>query len=596
MFRHLGIITTIGFLCSYFHAGKATTCIRTQKQFDAAIVDINKGKEVRLKLRPGEYYLRQSLESSAPVAIVGKNATITCADVYDFNDAYESRSDYYVYKLSNPIGDYPIFYDQRRKIVPLSESVIEETGVNYLEGNIVSNGDNVIGAELKIPIPANLSHLKNKTFSCAFGYFDSGWGVVDISIASSDNMYFYCTTKNRCATNNFMYDKAVYNKPVRFVIYNAEQKAHHIYYDANYLYIPKDYKRIYCIDEGRLNDNKVKLSFNSDVVLDGVSFVGINNITINSKINNVCEIRNCRFEKVAGSAIILKKDNGVNATKSVITDCDFYECGLHKGAFTQLLSSFVGKPCIEVRNCTMTRYPMGWSYYKNTGGGIWVDGDVNLYHNTIYNSSRDLIFLHAGKIVASGNVLYNTDEFNSHEDRNLSNDWGLIYCGFIFSNTEDAIKNKNHVIILENNLLYGAYAYGGDARGIFIDDGRGDVICKNNLILNSQLYSIDARNSRINNVASIRNRYEDNIVTNNYRLVSGISVMEDNSPVVNSNMVLSKVDNEVSNVHVLNDDIFLNINTEMSCTEKNIIVSTDLYNILSQSAAWRDVKKYVRRK
>ena len=74
--------------------------------------------------------------------------------------------------------------------------------------------------------------------------------------------------------------------------------------------------------------------------------------------------------------------------------------------------------------------------------------------------------------------------------------------------TKSALDNKIHHILLENNLIYGAYAYGRDARGIFIDDGRGDVTCNNNVILNTQSFSIDSRNVKRHDASSVRVRYK----------------------------------------------------------------------------------------
>jgi len=581
--------------CFNAKAGTAPKCIYTQKQFDEAVARINRGEEVHIVLHRGDYLLKESLIATAPVSIEGRKAVITSAQVYNSKEAVKSTDNHKVFKIKRPISNYPLFYDEQHNIIPVSESVQDNSGVNYLDGDIISEGENTVGAHLKLPIPASLSHLKKKTFNCAFGYFDCGWSVVDFRLDKADSKYLYCTTLNRCSTNNYMYDKKAYMKKVRLVVYNAEMKKDRIYYDSEYLYVPKQFTKVYNVNEVSATQAELTISFYSDVILRKITFVGYSNIKVEQKKGNVCLIEKCYFEKSSGSALLIKKENGAGVRKAVITNCDFYECGLHNGAFVQISTTFGGSPCVEVNHCTMTRYPTGWAFYKNSGGGVWVDGDVNICNNVIYNTCRNHIYFHAGKIEAKGNVLYNTDGFNAKADRNLSGDWGLIYCDHLYTKTDDAIKNKEHRITLENNLLYGAYAYGGDARGIFIDDGRGDVTCRNNVILNTQVYSIDARNS-FQNAASVRNRYEGNIVTTRYRLAAGSEVKGLDKPVTRRNYVLSNEENVVANVEVDESDIRANVVAISAEKDGKIVVDKLLYDVIRKSPAWKSAKKYVKRK
>ena len=86
-------------------------------------------------------------------------------------------------------------------------------------------------------------------------------------------------------------------------------------------------------------------------------------------------------------------------------------------------------------------------------------------------------------------------------------------------------------------MLYGAYSYVHDARGIFIDDVRGDVKCLDNIILNTQRYSIDSRNISTHEASSVRNIYSGNIVTTKYRLEAGSAVEGYNTPVLMKNYI-----------------------------------------------------------
>ena len=232
-------------LCFEVFAGVPSKCIYNQKQFDAVVRRINNGEALCITLHKGQYFLKESLLASSPLTIKGNKAIITCAESYSIKDVERETQTHIVYKLKSPINSFPIFFDDNEDLVSISESVLDEAGVNYLESDIISTGDVGSGSIIKIPIPVNLSYLKNKSFSKAFGYIDSGWGTVDFELHKADDFYFYCKTLNKCATNNYMYDKIAYGKKVRFVIYNAELKPNAIYYDSDFLYVPKNITKVY---------------------------------------------------------------------------------------------------------------------------------------------------------------------------------------------------------------------------------------------------------------------------------------------------------------------------------------------------------------
>jgi hypothetical protein len=145
--------------------------------------------------------------------------------------------------------------------------------------------------------------------------------------------------------------------------------------------------------------------------------------------------------------------------------------------------------------------------------------------------------------------------------------------------------------VLRNNFLCSAYAYGGDARGIFIDDGRGDVICEGNVILNMQWYSMDSRDVKLIDAASIRNRYDGNIVSTRYRLVGGKDVKGENVPVLNENILLCPMKNQKHNVNIKSDDIQLDYDTSVFCMDKKITVSQKVYELLRKKPVWEEIKR-----
>lgn len=574
------------------------TNISTQSQFDAAVARVNDGSEMHLMVKPGKYVLTTPVKAKVPFSIKGKNVTITSiVESYTPSKAIRETQAHYVYKLSNELTLFPLFYDKNDSLLAVSESVIDNVRVNFVKDDIISSAGFKKGTTIKIPIPENLNHLKGKTFSSAYGYLDSGWETVNFQLEYSDGSFFYCKTLNNCTTKDFQYDKSTYRKSVRFVLYNAEVKADAIYYDEEWLYVPKRIGEVCVVN---LPDEKHKvpgITTYSDVDVDGVSFCGGTKISIHSGKNERCEIKNCSFRNTLGYALNIVKTNGEGAKVAVVEDCDFQNCSIYSGSVVLLNSNKNnGKACIEMRGCTVSRYPSNHIVYKNSKGGIWADGDILLERNVVYNTCRNHLHLCKGKIIAKGNVLYNTDEFTTQTDRNLSSDWGLIYCDHKYNDTREALDNKSNLIVIEGNLLYGAYAYGGDARGVFVDHGRGDVICKDNIILNTQSYSMDSRSLKKNEASSVRNRYERNIVTTNYRLMAGACVEGQNKPVTNGNLLLTKKNSKVLNIFTDEKDQQLTIEKSCSFKEGKILVPEALYRLIKKSRAWEYDRNFVEKR
>ena len=582
-------------ICCSISASVLPTTIYTQEQFDSATELINKGKEINLVLAPGEYYLKKQIRATAPLSITGKSATISSACLHlTASEAVRKTKTHNVYKINYDMSLFPLLYGGDGQLLAISESVSGGVGVNFVVGDIMASSGYGKGTQLKIPIPARLNHLKNRKFAKAFGYLDSGWDEIHFRLDNSDNNYFYCTTLNNCSTKNFQYDRATYKKDVRFVIYNAELKEDAIYFDAQWLYVPKDINEIYVVNLDDEQHSVPGIITYSDIVLDGVCFKGGTKVSVHSKKNGKCEIKRCSFYNTLGYALNLVKENGTGARLAVVDDCTFQDCSIYTASVVLLTSNKNnGATCVEMKRCTINRYRSDYVLYKNTKGAIWADGDIALTENVVYNTCRNHLHLSKGTIIAKRNVLLNTDSFNHYSMRNLSSDWGLIYCDHPYT-AQEAIQNTGNQILIEGNLLYGAYAYGGDARGIFIDHGRGDVTCKDNIILNTQHYSMDARNTKKTTLSSVRNRYEGNIVTSRYRLAAGSSVSGNNVPITSGNIVLTSKKNVVKNIQNENKDTQMNLDASTSCDNNTIIVSQDVLRILKSSLAWNGIKKYIK--
>ena len=581
-----------------FSACAETVRIRTQAEFDAAVARINKGEETHMLLANKTFVLKEKIKAEAPLNVRGQNATILWfTESYEQGKVVREENGFLVYKQTNAITPFSLFFDEEGNLIEVAESVDEGTGVNLSEVEIVAGGNMNVGATVKIPITDNLSHLRNKTFAKAFGYFDCGWQTVNFILERSDDSYFYCKTLNNCRTNNYSYDKAVYKKAIRYVIYNAEQKSGKVYYDNQHLYVPNKYSNIYQLNCTNYNNNTPNIIVRSEFSIKSINFVGLDGIEVESGDSTVCDIESCNFKNCLGYALKVKRKEGAGIIREAkIKDCSFYDCSLLSNTIVELYSSFDGPNRILISACKLSRYPYGRVGYKNSDGGLYADGNVTFTGNVVYNTPRCHLYCNRGRIKADGNVLFNTDVFNSQIERNLSSDLGLVYCNHIYTNVGKAIANTAHTIQLKNNLIYGAYAYGGDARGIFIDNGRGDVECCDNIILNTQIYSLDSRNVSNKKASSVRNRYEGNVVTSNYRLTAGSSVEGEDVPSISSNVLLGSNANVTANAVVEKEDKTIKVNVLATCKGEKVFVSKDLHKVLKNSPAWRLVRRNIERK
>ena len=580
-------------------AGGRSVCVSTQAGFDAAVESINKGEPMSITLRRGQYSLKQSIVAKAPLSLKGCGAVITGADRYTSWERIDITGSHYVYRLKQAPTLFPLFFSEDYKILPVSESVLDDERVNYVKGEIKAEDAYVAGTSIRIPIPSNLKHLKNKTFARAYGYLDSGWKVVPFEVMRSDKSYFYCITRDECPTKNYEYDREFYKKQIRFVLFNAELKPGAVYYDNELLYVPKELPILYVLNCKEKGSSVPSITAESDIVLKNIRFAGFGGVKVNSGRKAKCEIIDCRFDNTLGCALQIEKNNGFGVRMANVKGCAFNDCSVYNENIVILKSNFDFQPCIRVSGCSLTRHSGGEVMYKNASGALWVDADVTIENNVVYNTCRCHLYFNRGEIVARGNILYNTDAFNARTDRNLSCDWGIIYCNHIFyggNNTERALDNAHHHILLENNLRYGAVSYGGDARGIYIDNGRGDVECRGNVVLNVKGYSLDTYNSPLTNASAVRNRYSGNIVTSKYRLLSGSAVEGANVPVTRENLLLGDEQNKTSNIRVDKEDVRLeDLDASSSCTGGRIRVSYGLYNVLKKSSAWREINRYVER-
>lgn len=203
--------------------------ISCQQQFDEALNKLKNGENVSIELLPGVYKLSNSISTKSSLSIIGQDATIiSYSDSYENVDYEYETFSHYVCKLKTKLNDFSLLLDQNNSIVDVSESVDEKTRVNKVLVIECDYGRKA-GVKVQLPISDNLSHLKNRSFEKAFGYFDCGWTRVNIRILKSDDRYFYCETLHKCYGPQFDFEETKYHKDIRFVIYNAEIKPNTVY-------------------------------------------------------------------------------------------------------------------------------------------------------------------------------------------------------------------------------------------------------------------------------------------------------------------------------------------------------------------------------
>lgn len=567
------------------NAAPLSYIVRSQDQFDLCIKKAQTGEPIEIHLAKGNYVLNTPIVAKAPFSIHGYGSTITYAnDKYTYEDAVKRTPDHYICKLKNQIPVFSLFVDGKGNILPVSESVQEDICVNTCE-QIEGDYSSEPGAELKIPIARNISGLANKKFSKAYGYFDCAWREMDFLITGSDDKYFNVITLQKGNTGNFNYEKKAYKNDIRYVIFNAEPKSGCIFYDDEYIYIPSSCKEVEVISNDTWGKNTPSIDCRSTVTLSNLVFKNFNGISITSPADCECSISKCKFVNTLSYALRVNKHSGNVQIPVKITNCRFTNCSVLCHNVVSLSSAKENRNCIEMRNCEIKRYNDDYIGYKNCTGALVVSADAIIDKCRIWNTPRCHIYINGGMVTVKNCTLYNSETFNSFKDRNLSSDLGLVYVNHFTNEADVAINNTQNIVLLENNLMYGVYAFGNDARGIFIDDGRGDVTCRNNVVLDCQRYSIDSRDARSYvTTSSIRNSLENNYLGTPFRLAAGAGVPEKDRPTQYGNVMLTDGQNIITR-------------TKDELDQDNGIVIRDARAITKgdKVAISRNVKKAIRR-
>ncbi len=513
------------------------------------------------------------------VEIYGKNCTLTYkSDKYSLASAVSIDNTHYTCRLHSRIECFSLFRYKDKVLTP-TESSDRGTLCNLVEKDAVY----VTDTTFKLPISDNLAHLSDKTFSNAFGWIDSWYFCTPFKVNRSDGEYFYCESFSDIPQDVFANEvngERRYSSPLSYVLYNMEESS--VYYDDEYIHIPLSYEEISVIHfNGKplFKSNGFSLKAFNINVEDCCQFAEIS--------NSYMHLDNCTFNHVLGTCIRLLSP----VEDCVFERCSFRNCTISPSGKACILEEGEGKK-IRVDNCFLKKYD-DICLYKNALGGVIVWGsELEVCNSTFINFCRDHVYVNRPNTVIYNNRIFNTHEFNSKALRNLSRDFGGIYVNH-FSFDADEITNNTTRALIHHNIILNIMGK-GDARGIFIDDGRGDVVCECNIV-DGQFFSIDARKAGNTEVSSCRVQYRNNILLSPYRLEYGESLTSPDIPVLSDNICTFTEDSLKSNVskagNIYTNDIRYRISNDtcnVQCDRKldGIIHNsmTGMFNFISLSS------------
>ena len=511
--------------------GDGILTITSQKDFDEwANKEDRESKVVIDSMLP--LAVSDTIVLNGNVEIYGKNCTLTYkSDKYNLASAVSIDSTHYTCRLHGRIDCFSLFRYKDRVLTP-TESSDRGTLCNLTEKDAVY----VTDTTFKLPISDNLAHLSDKTYSNAFGWIDSWYFCTPFKVNRSDGEYFYCESFSDIPQDVFANEvngERRYSSPLSYVLYNMEESS--VYYDDEYIHIPLSYEEISVIHfNGKplFSSNGFSLKLFNVNVEDCCRLAEIS--------NSYMHLDNCTFNHVLGTCIRLL---------SPVEDCVFERCSFRNCAISPSGRTCIweegGSKKIRVGNCFLKKYD-DICLYKNASGGVAAWGsELEVCNSTFINFCRDHVYVNRPNTVICNNRIFNTHEFNSRALRNLSRDFGGIYVNHFSFDADEIIGNTTRALIHHNIILN--IMGKGDARGIFIDDGRGDVVCECNII-DGQFFSIDARKAGNTEVSSCRVQYRNNILLSPYRLEYGESLDSPDVPVLSDNICTFTEDSLKSNV------------------------------------------------
>ena len=381
-------------------------------------------------------------------------------------------------------------------------------------------------------LPADNISIEQSSLKNVFGFFEANWGTIpfqltgdieNLTIDGVQHQYYIAQTLiytidsssySIDSNANRLYNIVGYNQ---YVLINVPKEGN-LWYDKNYIHIPNGISSVEIV-EGMYSEYTTNWLFDSNLsdkfFVSGITFNNFKNVFnfkdpgVRTATNNGFNITGCTFNNVLGYAIkaFLATTEISNKETSYINGCKFYNCGYSHYTAVSIQSDLgcyeTGIKWAVIENCLFHNYTDDVCHYKNSRNmqlRVYY-ADALIKGCEVINSPRCGISVSKrGVEHIIGNHIWNTKNFLANK-RNLQMDGGLLYIGGQETHSAHigvADGVLRHSVIVEDNIIHGTRALAKtDIRGIYIDDGKGNVTCTHNIVYDMCASAYDSR--RVNN-------------------------------------------------------------------------------------------------
>lgn len=474
-------------------------------------------KDIRLIVSKGIYYYDEGTFTlkgfnfpEVSVTIQGEEAII----IPKGND-YKNGDDFSKKITPNTVfiaDDFSVvdLYSDMYQAVEIIEVIDEKTGLCRIKGNSVITG-NAEGMFITIP-----QWYKAHTYRVT----DIKDGYIYFSV---DNL-----SKDKWNRYSVNYDYTLHKDLPRFRLFNAGDGLMSI--KNNKMILSKQYDMVHSC--GKCSFLRIWNSTFKRFSLSGFHFIGncyngSTNALIDFKESTSTEfaIFNCEFTGIKSQLMLIQKTNNVCFKLNVVQNCYGFGIASYNGCAN---TAIIGNVFHNNGRDFQQDYSvccMGENYYIAN----------NKFYDFPYSAIR--VGLHyqqdhnhkCNGIVEKNELYYTRDFFNDYKKHTLM-DGGAIYVGTV-----------NDGAVIRYNYIHDYIGMEGN-RGIFCDDGAGNVEIYENVVTNvPNCYAIESRR-----VQSMDKNFEytnrnvvirDNIIEGNYRFEA-----RDESCILGDNVIVNPTD------------------------------------------------------
>lgn len=524
-------------------------------------------KKIRVSVQQGKYYFDEGLFTfknfnvpDLEVSIEGRNSVIyPLGKTYRNGDLFEREISPNIVLVADDDSAIDL-YSEMRQTSEIIEVVDEKSGLCRMKAAEEING----GTDgMYITIPQWYRAYTYKVTDYSDGY-----------------IFFVCNNLSKDKWNRYSinYDYTLHKDLPRYRLFNESGA---VTVKSKRIWIDSEFKSVYSCEKCaflRVWNSRFK-SFS----IEGFSFVGncytgsINCLLdFNGSDADAFVVKNCSFKAIKSQLMKIVNTGNVSFVGNTVEGC--YGFGI---------SSSNGSPNTVVTNNVFhdNGKDLQQDFSVSCGGA-----DYYIANNTFYNFPYSAIRVglhyqqeHKQKCngIIERNELYYTKVFYENYWKHTLMDGGAIYVGTV-----------NDGAIIRNNYIHDYIGMEGN-RGIFCDDGAGNVEITGNVVVGTyNYYAIDSRR-----VVTMDKNYSDanrNVVIRN-NVVEGKYLIEgrNNSCRVEANCVVNPVDScKISGVRVVKNDFNLGAikykwNGRLQLTRKQ-------RRIIKKNTPYQELKEWLR--